>query len=198
VSSSAAVDRVAVIGCGFAGLAAARQLAGGPVEVTLIDQHNFHTFLPLLYQVATAGLDPADVAYPVRTIFRHDPTVVFRHGRVATVDLDRRRATLTDGSTVAYDHLIVGTGATAGFLGITGAVVGCMAGGGLSGLINAFGGISMPPQPGMSSALRIFFTPGAKTFFANGIWVLAASTAGALFPGMLSSRKGIAELLRAR
>jgi putative ABC transport system permease protein len=84
------------------------------------------------------------------------------------------------------------------FLGITGAVVGCMAGGGLSGLINAFGGISMPPQPGMSSALRIFFTPGAKTFFANGIWVLAASTAGALFPGMLSSRKGIAELLRAR
>jgi len=123
VSSSAAVDRVAVIGCGFAGLAAARQLAGGPVEVTLIDQHNFHTFLPLLYQVATAGLDPADVAYPVRTIFRHDPTVVFRHGRVATVDLDRRRATLTDGSTVAYDHLIVGTGATAGFLGITGADV---------------------------------------------------------------------------
>ncbi|MGA2380061.1 MAG: FtsX-like permease family protein [Spirochaetia bacterium] len=84
------------------------------------------------------------------------------------------------------------------FLGIAGAVVGCMAGGGLSGLINAFGGISMPPQPGMSSALRIFFTPGAKTFLANGIWVLAASTAGALFPGMLSSRKGIAELLRAR
>ncbi|MGO9309834.1 MAG: ABC transporter permease [Spirochaetia bacterium] len=84
------------------------------------------------------------------------------------------------------------------FLGIAGAVVGCIAGGGLSGLINAFGGISMPPQPGMSSALRIFFTPGAKTFFANGIWVLAASTAGAFFPGMLSSRKGIAELLRAR
>ncbi len=84
------------------------------------------------------------------------------------------------------------------FLGIAGAVVGCMAGGGLSGLINAFGGISMPPQPGMSSAFRIFFTPGARTFFANGIWVLAASTAGALFPGMLYSRKGIAELLRAR
>jgi putative ABC transport system permease protein len=83
------------------------------------------------------------------------------------------------------------------FLGIVGAVVGCIVGGGLAGLINAFGGISMPPQPGMSSALRIFFTPGAKTFFANAVWVLAASTAGALFPGILSARRGIAELLRA-
>ena len=79
----AGVDRVVVIGCGFAGLNAARHLAGQPVEVTLIDQHNFHTFQPLLYQVATAGLDPADVAYPVRTIFRRDHNVVFRHGRVA-------------------------------------------------------------------------------------------------------------------
>ncbi|MGA2640918.1 MAG: FtsX-like permease family protein, partial [Spirochaetia bacterium] len=78
------------------------------------------------------------------------------------------------------------------FLGIVGAVVGCIVGGGLAGLINAFGGISMPPQPGMSSALRIFFTPGAKTFFANAVWVLAASTAGALFPGILSARRGIA------
>jgi putative ABC transport system permease protein len=83
------------------------------------------------------------------------------------------------------------------FLGIVGALFGCCAGGGLAGLINVLGGISMPPQPGMSSALRIFFTPGAGTFFANGIWVCAASIAGALFPGMMSSRKGIAELLRA-
>ena len=84
------------------------------------------------------------------------------------------------------------------FLGILGAVVGCIVGGGLSALINVSGGISMPPQPGMSSALRIFFTPGGRTFVANGIWVLAASIAGAFFPGMLSSRKGIAELLRAQ
>jgi NADH dehydrogenase len=118
---SAAVERVVIIGGGFAGLAAAKQLAGEPVEVTLIDQHNFHTFQPLLYQVATAGLDPADVAYPVRTIFRHDPNVVFRHGRVASVDLDARRVTLADDTAIDYDHLIVGTGATAGFFGIAGA-----------------------------------------------------------------------------
>jgi putative ABC transport system permease protein len=84
------------------------------------------------------------------------------------------------------------------FLGLLGAMVGCLAGAGLAGLINSFGGISMPPQPGMSSALRIFFTPGISTFLANGIWVFAAAIAGALFPGMLSSRRGIAELLRAR
>lgn len=83
------------------------------------------------------------------------------------------------------------------FLGIVGALAGCIAGAGLAGLINASGGVLMPPQPGMSSALRIFFTPGVGTFFANGIWVLAASTVGALFPGMLSSRRKIADLLRA-
>jgi NADH:ubiquinone reductase (H+-translocating) len=115
------VARVVVIGCGFAGLNAAKQLAGQPVEVTLIDQHNFHTFQPFLYQVATAGLDAADVAYPVRTIFRRNRNIVFRHGRVESVDLEARQVTLTDGSCLPYDHLIVGTGATAGFFGITGA-----------------------------------------------------------------------------
>ncbi len=115
------MDRVVVIGCGFAGLNAARQLARRPVQVTLVDQHNFHTFQPLLYQVATAGLDPSDVAYPVRTIVRRAPNIVFRHGAVASVELGTRRVTLTDGATVDYDHLIVGTGATAGFFGITGA-----------------------------------------------------------------------------
>ena len=115
------MDRVVVIGCGFAGLACARRLAGNGVEVTLIDQHNFHTFQPLLYQVATAGLDPADVAYPVRTIFRRAPNIVFRHGRVASVDLETRQVVLGDGSALDYDHLVVATGATAGFFGITGA-----------------------------------------------------------------------------
>jgi NADH:ubiquinone reductase (H+-translocating) len=115
------MDRVVVIGCGFAGLSATRHLAGQPVAVTLIDQHNFHTFQPLLYQVATAGLAPTDVAYPVRTIFRRDPNVVFRHGKVTSVDLEVKRVTLSQGPDVDYDHLIVGTGATAGFFGIAGA-----------------------------------------------------------------------------
>jgi NADH dehydrogenase len=115
------MDRVVVIGCGFAGLTATRHLAGRPVAVTLIDQHNFHTFQPLLYQVATAGLAPTDVAYPVRTIFRHAPNVVFRHGKVTSVDLEAQRVTLSEGPDVDYDHLIVGTGATAAFFGIAGA-----------------------------------------------------------------------------
>jgi NADH dehydrogenase len=68
-----------VVGAGFAGLAAARRLAGAPVRVTAVDRHNFHTFQPLLYQVATAGLGPGDVAYPVRTIFRRSPNVHFLH-----------------------------------------------------------------------------------------------------------------------
>ena len=116
-----ALPRVVVVGGGFAGLAATKALAGHPVDVTIVDQHNFHTFQPLLYQVATAGLEPADVAYPVRTIFGREPNVVFRHGRVAKVDLDASEVQLADGATLPYDHLVLATGAAAGFFGVPGA-----------------------------------------------------------------------------
>ena len=89
--------------------------------MTLVDHHNFHTFQPLLYQIATAGLEPADVAYPVRTIFRRHSNVVFRHGEVRAVDLEARGVTLADGATLDYDRLVVATGATTGFLGVPGA-----------------------------------------------------------------------------
>jgi NADH dehydrogenase len=115
------MTRVVVVGAGFAGLAATKSLASQPVEVTLIDQHNFHTFLPLLYQVATAGLEPADVAYPVRTIFRQHANVTFRHGRVESVDVAARTVRLGNGDVVQYDFLIVATGATAQFFGVDGA-----------------------------------------------------------------------------
>jgi len=73
--------RVVVLGGGFAGLAAARRLAKAPLDVVVVDQRNFHTFQPLLYQVATAGLDASDVAYPIRTILRRYATVTCqRHG----------------------------------------------------------------------------------------------------------------------
>ncbi len=110
-----------VIGAGFGGLQAVKALAGRAVDVTVVDQHNFHTFQPLLYQVATAGLEPSDVAYPVRTIFGHDHNVTFRHGRVTAIDVDAKTVELLDGSTLAFDYLVVATGAAAGFLGVPGA-----------------------------------------------------------------------------
>jgi NADH dehydrogenase len=115
------VDRVVVIGAGFAGLSATRHLQHQPVAVTIVDHHNFHTFQPLLYQVATAGLDPADVAYPVRTIFGREPNVTFRHGRALSVDVEGRRVGLADGTALEYDRLVVATGATTGYFSVPGA-----------------------------------------------------------------------------
>jgi NADH dehydrogenase len=116
-----ALAHVVIVGGGFAGLATARTLANQAVRVTIIDKHNFHTFLPLLYQVATAGLEPADVAYPIRTIFGGAKNVRFRHGEVRVVDHARGVLTLEDGSELAFDHLVVATGATAAFFAIPGA-----------------------------------------------------------------------------
>jgi NADH:ubiquinone reductase (H+-translocating) len=115
------LPHVVIVGGGFAGLAAARGLASRRVRVTLIDKHNFHTFLPLLYQVATAGLEPADVAYPIRTIFGHADNIRFRHGRVRTVDDERHVVELDDGTQIGYDHLVVATGAIAAFFAVPGA-----------------------------------------------------------------------------
>ncbi len=75
-----AMHRVVIVGAGFGGLSAARALVGAPVEVTIVDQRNFHTFQPLLYEVATAGLEAGDVAYPVRAIFGRSRNVTFRFG----------------------------------------------------------------------------------------------------------------------
>ncbi|HXC18291.1 MAG TPA: FAD-dependent oxidoreductase, partial [Acidimicrobiales bacterium] len=115
------LPHVVIIGGGFAGVAAAKGLVHQDVRVTVIDQHNFHTFQPLLYQVATAGLEPADVAFPIRTIFGHAANVRFRHGRVHRVDQSRNVVTLGDGSEITYDHLVIATGAVAAFFGIPGA-----------------------------------------------------------------------------
>ncbi|HET6487809.1 MAG TPA: FtsX-like permease family protein, partial [Spirochaetia bacterium] len=83
-------------------------------------------------------------------------------------------------------------------LGIAGAVIGCLAGGGLSWLIGALGGITMPAQPGTSSGFKVLFTPQTSRFVANGLCVLVVSVVAAVFPGMLASRRRIADLLRAR
>ena len=115
------LPHVVIVGGGFGGLEVARGLVGQPVRVTIIDRHNFHTFLPLLYQVATAMLEPAEVAYPIRTVFGKAPNVRFRHGQVHHVDHERRVVVLSDETELTYDHLVIATGATAAFFGIPGA-----------------------------------------------------------------------------
>lgn len=115
--------RVAIIGAGFGGLACAKQLAGVPVQVTLIDQRNFHTFQPLLYQVATAGLNAADVAHPVRGIFQSQPNVSFRNAMVTSVDWESNTLELDRGTqpAVAFDQLVIAAGSTATYFDIPGA-----------------------------------------------------------------------------
>jgi NADH dehydrogenase len=115
---------VVVVGAGFGGLAVARGLLGAAVEVTLLDANNFHTFQPLLYQVATAGLDAENVAYAIRGSVRgrrgRTSNVNVRMARVAAVDLDGRRITLVDGDVVAYDVLVVAAGAVSHDFGVPG------------------------------------------------------------------------------
>jgi NADH dehydrogenase len=91
------------------------------VQVTLVDRHNFHTFQPLLYQVATAGLNAADVAHAVRGLFHGQPEVAFRQGRVTGVDWDARAVRFEDGPPLPFDHLVLAAGATVAHFGTPGA-----------------------------------------------------------------------------
>ncbi len=108
--------RVVIIGAGFAGLSAARGLADAPVDVTVIDQRNCHLFQPLLYQVATAGLSPADIATPIRGILRKQRNTKVLLGRVTGIDTAARVAETDDGR-VPYDTLIIATGARHAYFG---------------------------------------------------------------------------------
>ena len=112
---------VVVVGAGFGGLECAKALAGKPVEVTVVDRQNFHTFSPLLYQVATSALTPADVVFPVRGVFRGAGNVRVRRGTVAAVDLVGRCVRLDDGTELTYDFLVLAAGATTAWFGVPGA-----------------------------------------------------------------------------
>ncbi len=102
--------RVVIVGGGFGGLNAARALKHADVDVTLIDRRNFHLFQPLLYQVATGGLSPADVASPLRSILNGQKNTTVLLGEVERVDLGTRQVALADGELVPYDSLVIGTG----------------------------------------------------------------------------------------
>jgi NADH dehydrogenase len=108
--------RVVVIGGGFAGLWAVRQLARAPVEITLIDRRNHHLFQPLLYQVATAGLAAPSIAAPLRHILRDQRNVTVHMGEVQNIDTAARRVTLPDRQ-IPYDYLLVASGATHAYFG---------------------------------------------------------------------------------
>jgi NADH:ubiquinone reductase (H+-translocating) len=107
---------VVILGAGFGGLAAARGLRRAPVRITIIDRSNHHLFQPLLYQVATAALSPADIAAPIRRIFRHQSNVSVMLAEATAVNVDEKRVVLADAA-VDFDILIVATGATHAYFG---------------------------------------------------------------------------------
>ena len=109
-------QHVVIIGGGFGGLMAARKLARSPVRITLIDRKNHHTFQPLLYQVATAGLSPGEIAAPIRWILRGRPNIQVLLAEVEDFDL-RRRVVKTSDEEIPYDYVIVAAGATHAYFG---------------------------------------------------------------------------------
>jgi NADH:ubiquinone reductase (H+-translocating) len=108
--------RIVIIGGGFAGVELVKALAGAPVQVVLIDRQNFHTFQPLLYQVATAGIEPSSIIYPFRKIFEEQPNFYFRMADAVCVDIDKQILETSIGY-IHYDYLVVASGAITNFYG---------------------------------------------------------------------------------
>lgn len=108
---------VVIVGAGFAGLNAAKALRGADVEITIIDRRNFHLFQPLLYQVAMAALNPSDIAFPIRSVFKNQTNVVrVVLGEVTTIDMESRELTV-EGERIGFDYLIIASGATHSYFG---------------------------------------------------------------------------------
>src|ERR1700739_3332759 len=105
-----ATPHIVILGGGFGGLYAAKRLKRAKARITLVDRRNFHLFQPLLYQVATAALNPSDIAYPIRSILAHQPNTNVILGDAIGVDVEKKMVKLTD-SEIAYDYLIIATGA---------------------------------------------------------------------------------------
>ena len=111
------IPHVVILGCGFGGLFAARALSGAPVKITVVDRTNHHLFQPLLYQVATAGLSAPAVAAPIRHILADQDNATVIYGEVTRIDVARRAVLLDGGGEIAYDRLIVATGAANTYFG---------------------------------------------------------------------------------
>ena len=120
-TNSTSRPHVVVLGAGFAGVSAVKELKDAPVDVTLVDRNGFNTFQPLLYQVATGGLNPGDVTYAVRALTARMRNIHFRRGDVADIDPAAKTVNLADGAQLHYDYLIIGTGVTTNYFGVPGA-----------------------------------------------------------------------------
>jgi NADH:ubiquinone reductase (H+-translocating) len=118
--AASAPPRIVVLGAGFAGLRAVRRLSRAGQRVLWLDARNYHTFLPLLYQVATAGLEPQAIVYPTRRFLRRFPGVDFRLARIVSGDATSRTLVTADGERIVYDQLLVATGGAAADFGIPG------------------------------------------------------------------------------
>jgi len=106
-----------IVGAGFAGLQCAKKLGGEPVDVTIVDRHNYHLFTPLLYQVASCLLNPSEITAPVRKVFRDSSNVRYRQGEVVDVDFAEQTVRLAHGETLHYDELVLATGSTTNYYG---------------------------------------------------------------------------------
>jgi NADH dehydrogenase len=113
--------RVLILGGGFGGIGAARRLKGSGVDVTLVDRHDYHTFQPLLYQVATDLLETSACGHPLRDLFRGQPHVAVHEATVTAVDLAGREVRFAEMAPLTYDYLVLALGARANFLGVDGA-----------------------------------------------------------------------------
>ncbi len=108
--------RVVIVGCGFAGLELAKGLKKADVQVVMLDRNNYHTFIPLLYQVATAGLEPSSISYPIRKIFKNQKNFLYRMADVEAIHPERNQI-VTDIGRVHYDYLVLAHGSRANFFG---------------------------------------------------------------------------------
>ncbi len=110
------MPRIVILGAGFGGLFAAKKLAGAAADVTVIDRHNYHLFQPLLYQVATAGLPPSDIAWPIRSILSRQKNTSVLLDEVLDINVEQHTVILQSES-VTFDYLIVATGSTHSYFG---------------------------------------------------------------------------------
>lgn len=111
------LERIVVIGCGFAGLNLVKSLKNQPYQIVMIDKNNYHTFQPLLYQVATAGLEPDSIAYPIRHIFKNQKNFFFRMATAEQID-PQSGVLKTNIGDLEYDHLVIATGSSTNYFGM--------------------------------------------------------------------------------